>query len=82
MGSDVTKGGVEFQLRDKFRPIAKLQRYCLDTGSDPKGVDLNVLAKDLRGHEIGGQKATFILFLRNIAQHVFFNFHNLKKHPS
>ena len=59
MGTDVTKGGIEFQVKDKFRPIAKLQRYCLDAGSDPKNVDLNVLAKDLRGHDLGGQKPDF-----------------------
>jgi len=59
MGTDVTKGGIEFQVKDKFRPIAKLQRYCLDTGSDPKDVDINVLAKDLRGSDLSGQKSGF-----------------------
>jgi len=74
MGTDVTKGGIEFQVKDKFKPIAKLQRYCLDTGSDPKDVDVNVQAKDLRGHDLSGQKPDFHLF--EIAQHVFFGFHN------
>ena len=54
MGSDVTSGGLRFQVADKFQAIAQLQRHAHEIGLDPKNVNLGVHKKDLKGNGLGG----------------------------
>lgn len=40
MGSDVTAGGIRFQMDDRIKPLGKRQRSMRDAGQDPKDVNL------------------------------------------
>lgn len=44
LGSDVTKGGLEWQFR-RYKAGAKLQKAAVDTGKDPKDVNFDVYPK-------------------------------------
>ncbi|KAH8591111.1 hypothetical protein B0O99DRAFT_690936 [Bisporella sp. PMI_857] len=53
MGTDATGSALSFQFKDKFRPIAKVQRYAINNGLDPKYTGINIQAKDLRAQDLG-----------------------------
>jgi len=44
MGSDVTKGGLEWQFRS-YKQGAKLQKHAVANGIDPKNVNVQVNVK-------------------------------------
>jgi hypothetical protein len=40
MGSDVTPGGIRFQMDDRIKPLGKRQLSMRDAGQDPKDANL------------------------------------------
>jgi hypothetical protein len=57
MGSDVTAKALRHQI-PRFKAIGKLQLEALESGSDPKDVDLGAMAGGSSGQKLG---TSFIL---------------------
>ena len=53
MGSDVTKGGLEWQFRS-YKQGAKLQKQAVANGSDPKDVNVQV---NVKGEPVTGSRS-------------------------
>lgn len=56
MGSDVTKGQLEWQFR-RYKAGAKLQHTAVAAGRDPKDVNVDV---NVKGEATSGQTFCFI----------------------
>ena len=42
MGGDTTENAVSLRIRQKIKPLGRLQRHILDWGQDPQSVDVTV----------------------------------------